>query len=101
MIEIKDMLNMLIIMTGIKFTLENWQPPIQKSLQAIVCLILGVCLGVFVNPTKDGIVTGLMCGVISFWGSALFATVKDITDASKGYQYTNNNQKENNNESQK
>lgn len=98
MIEIKDMLNMLIIMTGIKFTLENWQPPIQKSLQAIICLIIGVGLGFFFDPTKNGIITGLVGGVVSFWGSALFATVKDITDASKGYTYCSMNHKENNKE---
>lgn len=70
--------------------MENWQPPLPISLQAIIMTILSGVVGVFMNPTKEGFVTGLLTGTIAFWGRGIFAEIEEIKDANNGIKKEEN-----------
>lgn len=80
MIEIKLIVELLAIMIGIKLILEKWEPPLKISYQAIIILLLGGVGGWFINPTKEGLITGLIGGTVAFWGRGIFAEIKEIQE---------------------
>ncbi len=84
MIELKSIIELLAIMIGIKLILENWQPPLQKSYQALLMLAVGGFGGWFINPTKEGLITGLIGGTVAYWGRSIFAEIEEIKESSKG-----------------
>lgn len=83
MIEIKSIIELLIVMIGIKMILENWKPPVPVSYQALLMLVLGGIGGWFFNQTKEGLVTGLIGGTIAFWGRKIFAEIEDLKEANE------------------
>lgn len=83
MIEIKLIIELLVIMIGIKMILEKWEPPIPISFQALLMLIIGGSGGWFINPSKEGFVTGLIGGTIAYWGRGIFAEIKEIQDGNE------------------
>lgn len=83
MIEIKELINILIILLGLKLVLEKWQPPVQVSLQSLIVLVAGACLGWFLMPTKEGLVNGLIAGTLAMWGKQIFAGIRDLEDGNK------------------
>lgn len=83
MIELQSIVELLAIMVGIKLILENYKPPIQKSVQALVMLFVGGAGGFLLNPTKEGLVTGLVGGTVAFWGRDIFAKVDEIKRGDK------------------
>ena len=80
MIEIKALIDLVLIMIGISLICSNWEPPIQKSLQAVIVLVLGCLLGVVLGK---GIAVGLLAGTIAFWRGDLISIVKDMKEESK------------------
>lgn len=82
-IEIQSVIELLLIMVGIKMILENYQPPLQKSVQAIIMLLVGGVGGFLINPTKEGLIIGLVGGTVAFWGRDVFAKVDEIKDITK------------------
>ncbi|MEG2365067.1 MAG: hypothetical protein RSC26_16325 [Terrisporobacter sp.] len=83
MIEIRSIIELLVIMVGIKMILENWKPPVPTSYQALLMLVLGGAGGYFFNMSKEGFVTGLIGGTIAFWGRKIFAEIKELEEGSK------------------
>ncbi|MBU5289980.1 hypothetical protein AALJ34_17105 [Paraclostridium bifermentans] len=82
MIEIQSIIKLLTIMIGIKLILEKWEPPFQKSIQALIMLVIGGAGGWFIDSTKDGFLLGLIGGTVAYWGRNIFAEIKDIKDGS-------------------
>ncbi len=80
MIEVSSIVKLLVIMTGLKMVVEKWEPPFQKSVQALILLALGAFTGCFLTPSKEGFITGLIAGTISFWGSGIFAEIKELKE---------------------
>lgn len=79
-IEITTLVELLVIVLTLKLIVSRWQPPLQESLQAIICLVLGVCVGCVINPTLEGFVSAIVASGIAFYGGDLlseFRTVKD------------------------
>lgn len=83
MIEIRSIIELLVVMIGIKMILENWKPPIPTSYQALLMLFVGGLGGYFFNMSKEGFVTGLIGGTIAFWGRKIFAEIEDLKDANE------------------
>lgn len=83
MIEVSNIINLLVIMVGIKMILEKWEPPFQKSIQALIMLVVGGCAGWFIHPTKEGLITGLIGGTVAYWGRGIFAQIKDIQEGTQ------------------
>lgn len=80
MIEIRELVNLIIVTLIIKLIVMQWTPPIQKSLQAILCLVIGSGFGIFLNPTKEGVVTSIIGAGFAFYGGELIQAFKSVTD---------------------
>ena len=85
-IEIKSLLEIVIIGLTLKLIVGRWQPPLQESLQAIISIGLGTMIGLAINPTTEGLISGIISSGIAFYGGDLlseFRSIKeDIADAS-------------------
>lgn len=85
-IEIKSLLEIVIIVLTLKLIVGRWQPPLQESLQAIISIVLGTAIGYVMNPTVEGLVAGIISSGIAFYGGDLlseFRSIKeDIADSS-------------------
>lgn len=79
MIEVKALVDLIVIMIGISLICSNWEPPIQKSLQALIVLVLGCLLGIIMGK---GLAVGLLAGTIAFWRGELISIVKDMKEES-------------------
>ena len=84
-IEIKSLLEIVIVVLTLKLIVSRWQPPLQESLQAIISIGLGTMIGLAINPTTEGLISGIISSGIAFYGGDLiseFTTIKDdIADA--------------------
>lgn len=85
-IEIKSLLEIVIIVLTLKLIVSRWQPPLQESLQAIISICLGTAIALAMNPTVEGFVSGIISSGVAFYGGDLiseFTTIKDdIADVS-------------------
>lgn len=79
MIEIKGLIELILVTLIIKLIVSQWTPPLQKSLQAIIAIVLGTLIGIFVNPTKDGAITGVIASGFAFYGGELIRVFKDVS----------------------
>lgn len=84
-IEVQSIIELIIVVTTIKLITSRYQPPIQESLQAIICIAIGTLLAMFVDPTPDGFVTGIVGSGLAFYGADLVkafngvrADIKDL-----------------------
>lgn len=80
MIEIKGLIELIIVTLVIKLIVSQWYPPVQKSLQAIIAIGLGTAIAIFMNPTKEGLITGIIGSGFAFYGGELVQAFKDVQD---------------------
>ena len=73
-------LQIIFVIVVFKLILSDYEPPIQKSLQALVCVVVGALLSTLINPTVNGFMTGAICAGISFYGADYVNEVRKITD---------------------
>lgn len=79
-IEIKSLLEIVIVVLTLKLIVSRWQPPLQESLQAIISICLGTAIALAMNPTVEGFISGIISSGIAFYGGDLiseFTTIKD------------------------
>lgn len=85
-IEIKSLFEIIIVVLTLKLIVSRWQPPLQESVQAIISILLGTIIALVMNPTTEGLISGIMSSGIAFYGRDLiseFSSIKeDIADAS-------------------
>lgn len=83
-IQLNLLLEVVFVALLVKLVVGQWYPPVQKSIQAIMVCSIGSGTGLFLNPTKEGFVVGLIASAFAFYGRELtdaFLTVyKDIQD---------------------
>lgn len=77
-IEIKSLLEIVIIVLTLKLIVGRWQPPLQESLQAIISIGLGTMIGLAMNPTTEGFISGVISSGIAFYGGDLLLEFKSI-----------------------
>lgn len=84
-IELNLLLEVVFVALLVKLVVGQWYPPVQKSIQAIMVCSIGSGTGLFLNPTKEGFIVGLIASAFAFYGRELtdaFLTVyKDMQDA--------------------
>ena len=79
-LDVVDLFELVLVVLTLKLIVSRWQPPIQESKQAILCIFLGTSLGLFVNPTKAGLIYGIIASGVAFYGGDLihsFTAIKD------------------------
>ena len=87
-LDVVDLFELVLVVLTLKLIVSRWQPPIQESKQAILCIFLGTGLGLLINPTKAGLVYGIIASGVAFYGGDLihsFTAIKDdIKDLKDG-----------------
>ena len=73
-------LQVIFVIITFKLMLSDYEPPIQKSLQALVCVIIGAVLSTLLDPSVNGFMTGVICAGISFYGADYINEVRKIAD---------------------
>lgn len=73
-------LQIIFVIITFKLMLSDYEPPIQKSLQALVCVIVGATLSTLLEPSIHGFMTGVICAGISFYGADYINEIRKITD---------------------
>lgn len=81
MIEISTLIELVIIMISVSLILSNWQPPVPKGQQGLICVIIGAALGYLLSGFNfEGIMTGLIAASVSFWRGELFKIFHEVKD---------------------
>lgn len=75
-IELNLLLEVSFVALLVKLVVGQWYPPVQKSIQALLVCVVGSGAGLFLNPTKEGFIVGLVASAFAFYG-------KELTDAFK------------------
>ena len=83
MIDVKNLIELIGVVTVMKLICMQWTPPIQRSLQAIICLILGSVIGCIMNPTAEGLITAILGSGFAFYGGELLDAFKSVADEAK------------------
>lgn len=90
MSQLTALMDLILIMIGVSLICSYWEPPLQRSLQASIVLVIGCLLGVLMDK---GLGMGLLAGTIAFWRGELINIVKDMKEDSKTL-ITDNNKEE-------
>ena len=83
MIEIKSLVDIIIVTLVIKLITTQWTPPLQRSLCAIISITLGTLLGVFIDSTVDGFIAGIIGSGLAFYGGELIQAFKTVAEDAK------------------
>lgn len=92
-IEIKSLLEIVIVVLTLKLIVSRWQPPLQESLQAIISICLGTIIALAMNPTTEGLVSGIISSGIAFYGGDL---ISEFTSIRQDIANANISEKKNN-----
>lgn len=79
MIEIKSLVELMLVVLGVKLVVLQWQPPFQKSVAGLICVGIGILFGVIMNPSKEGLTTAIIGSFFAFYGGELLQAFKDTT----------------------
>lgn len=80
-IDIKQVIELALVVITIKLIVKRYKPPIQESIQAIICITIGVGLSLAMNHTIQGFVYGVVGAGVAFYGGDLideFRGVKNV-----------------------
>ena len=72
-------LQIILVIITFKLILSDYIPPIQKSIQALVCVLIGSLLSVLVEPNVHGFMIGVISAGISFYGADYINELRKIT----------------------
>lgn len=90
-VNIVDVVEIVFIVLTLKLIIGRWHPPVQESLQSILCIVMGSVIGLFLNPTKDGVILAVITSSITFYGKDLLNAFTDLkTDLSDANISLNN-----------
>lgn len=79
-IDLRELLDLVLVVLTIKLIVSRYKPPIQESLQAIICIAIGVIMSLVINPTVEGFITGVIGSGIAFYGGDLLKEFKNVKD---------------------
>lgn len=72
-------LQLILVVITFKLILGDYIPPIQKSIQALVCVFIGASLSILIEPTVHGFMIGVISAGISFYGADYINELRKIT----------------------
>ncbi len=77
-IELKSIVEITLIVLTLKLIVARWKPPLQESVQALICIFLGTMIGCIANPTFEGVITGIIVSSFCFYGKDLLLEFKSV-----------------------
>lgn len=72
-------LQLILVIITFKLILGDHIPPIQKSIQALVCVFIGSLLSMLIDPSVHGFMAGVISAGISFYGADYINELRKIT----------------------
>lgn len=85
-IQVQDLIELIMVTLIIKLIVMEWTPPIQRSKQAIFCLVIGSAFGVFLNPTREGAITAILASGFAFYGGELLNAFKNVAEDAQEFK---------------
>lgn len=79
-VNVKDFMEIIAIVVILKMVLVRWKPPVQESLQALICIVLGTGVGWLLNPTQDGLILGVIVSGVAFYGKSLITEFTELKE---------------------
>lgn len=77
-IELNLLFEVVFVSLLMKLIVGQWYPPVQKSLQAILVVVIGSGTGWFLNPTREGLILGMITSAFCFYGKELTEAFKNV-----------------------
>ena len=82
-IELNLLFEVVFVSLLMKLIVGQWYPPVQKSLQAILVIVIGSSTGWFLNPTREGLILGMISSAFCFYGKELTDAFKTVSEDAK------------------
>lgn len=79
MIELKEVIELVLVALLTKLVVGQWYPPVQKSVQALLVCGTGGITGWFLNSTREGLIIGLISAAFAFYGRELVDAFKEVS----------------------
>lgn len=86
LIDVQNILELIIVVTTIKLITSRYQPPIQESIQALICIGIGTTLSLVINFSTQGFVTGVVGSGLAFYGKDLIQAFKSVESEIKNLE---------------
>ena len=77
-IQIKDLISLILVVLTLKLVVSRYRPPVQESIQAIICIGIGTIIALVVNPSTEGFLTGVIGSGFAFYGRDLFGEFRTV-----------------------
>ncbi|EOU2097084.1 hypothetical protein C0L75_02880 [Clostridium perfringens] len=86
LIDVQNILELIIVVTTIKLITSRYQPPIQESIQALICIGIGTVLSLVINFSTQGFITGVVGSGLAFYGKDLIQAFKSVESEIKNLE---------------
>lgn len=73
-------IEIIFVIVVFRLILNNYKPPIQQSLQALVCVVIGISLAMVVERNVHSFMMGIIAAGIGFYGGTYINTIKGIKE---------------------
>lgn len=70
----------IFVVVVFKLILGNYKPPIQESVQAFICTIIGVILAILVELNVYSLMTGIIASGVGFYGGTYINEIRMIKE---------------------
>lgn len=77
------MVQLIFMLVVVRIILNNYKPPIQQSIQALICVACGIIVSMIIEPTINSFMNGIISAGIAFYGGIYFKAIKGLNDEAK------------------
>lgn len=77
-INMETIIEIILIVLVLKLIVGNWQPPVQQSLQALICIGIGSVIALLIEPNMDNLFIGIIVSGFAFYGNELLFGLKSL-----------------------
>lgn len=74
------MVQLIFMLVVVRIILNNYKPPIQHSLQVLICVACGIIVSMIIEPTINSFMNGIISAGIAFYGGIYFKEIKALND---------------------
>lgn len=70
----------IFVIVVFKLILNNYEPPIQQSIQAFICVCIGVILAMIIETSVHSFMIGVISSGLGFYGGTYINEIRCIKD---------------------
>lgn len=71
---------LVFVIVVFKLILSNYEPPIQESIQAFACVVIGIVLALLMRFTVESFMIGVICSGLGFYGGTYVNEIRGINN---------------------